>query len=265
MVRKRSGVRVPQRAWEEVRAAARDLRGVQSFQGQMKRLIASGVAAAALAAAAPAAADSPWSAPVDVGPPADYVYAPSLQFTAAGVGVALWLVRAQPAGAGGLPGAINVKAGADNDGISSRLAILGTAGGPELIVRANDTVAAGAGEDGSGRGVVHRTLVRGSNPNGYRKVRLGWSAVGRDGSIGALHPLASATVVTPPSLAVDARGDALAAWVEYQEPRRRQDLYGTNVVVAAWRPAGKTFSRRVVLRRTQYLDFEHGGTVHVAM
>src|SRR2546423_222346 len=131
----------------------------------MKRLIASGVTAAALAAAAPAAADSPWSAPVDVGPPADYVYAPSLQFTAAG--------------AGGLPGAINVKAGADNDGISSRLAILGTAGGPARIVRTNDTIAAGPGEDGSGRGVVLRTLVRGSNPNGYRKVRLGWSAVGR--------------------------------------------------------------------------------------
>lgn len=235
----------------------------------MKRLLLALVAAAFGVAPQAAAADAPWSAPVNVGPPSDYVMSPALAFAPSGAGFASWLVRAQPAGADGLPGAVSVKAGPDNDGIGGRLATLGASGGPSRLVRTHDTIAAGPALDAGGRGVVLRTLVLGSDPSGYRKVRLSWSAVGRGGTLGKLHRLATATLVTPPSVAVDARGDALAAWVEYVAPPLHHGNvyygYGTNRVVAAWRPAGGGFGRPAVLLRTQYVDSEHGGTVHVAM
>jgi hypothetical protein len=62
----------------------------------MKRVL---VPLAALALAAPVQAAGPWSAPVDVGPPSDYVEAPQLTFSPAGTGLVGWLVRI-----GGQPG-----------------------------------------------------------------------------------------------------------------------------------------------------------------
>jgi hypothetical protein len=226
----------------------------------MKGLLAAMVLLFAIAS--PAAADPPWSTPVDIGPASDYVYGPSLRFTEAGVGMASWLARTQPSGAedGDATGDPVVVAPC-HDGDRVREAAGGV---PVRVVSTRDTIAAGPALDASGNGLVLRTRVLGSDDNGYRKERLGWSAVRPDGTVGSVHALARATVNTSPAIAVDRRGDALAAWVEYRPPRPG-GLWGTNRVMAAWRSAGGDFGRPLVLRTTQYLSYEHGGTVRAAM
>src|SRR6266516_1689767 len=181
----------------------------------------------ALALVAPARAAAPWSAPLDVGPPGDYVEAPSLAFFPSGTGLAGWLVRGQPPGAGGLPGAVNVNYQGDNDGYSSRIAALGagaTLGTPRVL---RDTVVAGPALDGAGHGLVLRSHILSSDPNAHRRQRVTWASVTARGVIGQSHPLVTATLTNPPSLAVDARGDAVAAWSEYRPPKTARPLWGS--------------------------------------
>jgi hypothetical protein len=219
----------------------------------------------ALALVAPARAAAPWSTPVDVGPPGDYVEAPSLAFSPTGTGLAGWLVRAQPPGSGGLPGAFNVNYQGDNDGYTSRLAALGagaTLGTPRVVP---DIVVAGPALDGAGRGLLLRSHILSSDPNGHRRQRVTWASVTAHGLIGQSHPLVTATLSDPPSLVVDARGDAVAAWSEYRPPKTPQALWGSFRIRAAWRRAGHAFGSPVTLFVTQALDYEHNGAVTAAI
>jgi hypothetical protein len=215
--------------------------------------------------AAPATALAGWSAPVDLGPPADYVLSPALAFAPSGGGLLGWRVRAQPPGAGGLPNAISVVTGGHNDGIQGRLAALGAGGTPGAVRTVADTIAAGPVLDRRGRGLVLRTRVLGSDPNGNRRVRLWWSAVAPGGALGRRVPLATATLTRDPALAMDADGGALAAWAEYRPPATRRQLWGSYRVRAAWRPAGGRFGAPVTLFVTQAIDFEHLGAVTAAV
>jgi hypothetical protein len=224
----------------------------------MKRLI---VPLASLALAAPAQAAGPWSAPVDVGPPSDYVEAPTLAFSPAGTGLVGWLVRN-----GGDPGATGGPIQGYNDGYSGRIAPLGSSGAPGPPRTVPDSVAAGPAVDRTGRGVVLRTVVLSRDLSfGYTRKRMTWSDVSRNGTFGRAHRLATATLTDPPALAVDARGDALAAWSEYRPPASRRVLWGSYRIRAAWRRAGAAFGRPVTLLVTQALAYEHNGAVTAAI
>jgi hypothetical protein len=216
---------------------------------------------ATLALAAPAQASGPWSAPVDVGPPSDYVEAPRLAFSPAGIGLVGWLVRI-----GGEPGAIGGPIQGHNDGYSGRIAPLGASGAPGPVGTLSDSIAAGPALDASGRGLLLRTLVLSCDPNcAYRRKRMTWSNVSRNGTVGRARRLATATMTDPPVLAVGARGDAVAAWSEYRPPASRRVLWGSFRIRAAWRPAGGAFGRPVTLLITQALDYEHNGAVTAAV
>jgi hypothetical protein len=216
----------------------------------MKALVVP-LATLALALAASARAAGPWSAPVDVGPASDYVEAPRLAFSPAGTGLVGWLVRM-----GGEPGATGGPILGHNDGYGGRIALLGSSGAPGRPRALPDSVAAGPALDRSGRSVVLRTLVLSCDPDcAYRRKRLTWSAVSRRGAVGRAHPLATATLIGPPVLAVDARGDALAAWIEYRPPARQTAPAGSFRIRAAWRRPGAAFARPVTLLVTDALPF----------
>src|SRR5919201_1459067 len=219
----------------------------------------------ALIFAAPAGAAGRWSAPIDIGPPGDYVESPSLAFAPTGTGLAGWLVRAQPSSAGGLPGAVNVNYQGDNDGYTSR--VLGLAAGDRLgpvhVVPAS--IVAGPELDGTGNGLVLRSLALSSDADARRRQRITWSSVSPRGDVRPAHRLVTATLIARPSLAVDARGDAVAAWSEYLPPKSRRALWGSFRVRVAFRRAGHGFAAPVTLFVTQALDFEHNGAVTAAI
>jgi hypothetical protein len=219
----------------------------------------------ALALVAPARAAAPWSVPADVGPPGDYVEAPTLAFSPAGTGLAGWLVRAQPPGAGGLPGGINVTYQGDDDGYTSRIAPL-RAGGALGTARAMQGIdVAGPALDATGRGLVLRSRILSSDDNARRRQRVTWASVSSRGVVGQAHRLLTATLTDPPSLAVDARGDAVAAWSEYTPPRSSREIWGGFLVRAAYKRAGHAFGTPVTLLVTQALDYEHNGAVTAAI
>jgi hypothetical protein len=225
----------------------------------MKALFLSALVTLALVATAQAA--GPWSAPVDVGPPSDYVEAPTLAFSRAGTGLAGWRVNV-----GGMPWVTGGPVRVYNDGYGGRIARLGSSGAPDSPRALPDSVAAGPALDRTGRGVVLRTLVLPSDPNyPYRRMRMTWSDVSRGGTVGRAHQLVTATLSYPPALAVDSRGDALAAWTEYRPPASRGALWGSFRIRAAWRPPCRAFARPVTLLVTQALDYEHNGAVTAAI
>jgi hypothetical protein len=208
-----------------------------------------------LIAAAPAVAAPPWSAPADVGPPADYVLAPSVRFAHTGVGLATWQVRTQPAGAGALPGAVNVTQNERNDGITSRALALGTPGA--MVQELPDSIAAGPFFQDNGRGLVLRTLSLSSDADGNRRKRVAWSAVSRGGQIGRARTITTATLGADPTLAEDHSGNAVAGWSELVRGRYR--------IRAAWRPAGRDFGRPVTLYTTDAPGYARNGAVEVAI
>ena len=216
-----------------------------------------------LALAAPAQAAAPWSAPADVGPPGDYVEAPTLGFSSSGTGLAGWLVRNLPAGVP--PGAITVTYQGDNDGYTSRIAALGAGGAPGTPSVPPGIDVAGPALDVAGRGLVLRSQILSSDSNARRRQRVTWAQVSPKGVVGRARPLFTATLTDRPSLAVDARGDAVAAWSEYLPPRSRRALWGTFRVLAAYKRAGHAFSRPVTLFVSQALDYEHNGAVTAAI
>jgi hypothetical protein len=225
--------------------------GSPDVRDVMRALVLSLATLATLVLAASAQAAGPWSAPVDVGPPSDYVEAPTLAFSLGGSGLVGWLVRM-----GGEPGATGGPIQGHNDGYSGRIAPLGSSGAPGRPRTLPDSVAAGPALDRTGRAVVLRTLVLSCDPDcGYRRKRMTWSNVSRNGTVGRAHPLATATLIGPPVLAVDARGDALAAWMEYRPTARQPALAGSYRIRAAWRRAGAAFDRPVTLLVTDALPF----------
>jgi hypothetical protein len=216
-----------------------------------------------VACAAPStAAGAPWSAPVDLGPPADYVLAPAVAFTHTGLGLLTWQRRAQPALAGGLPGATSVIVKQRNDGVVSRALALGL---PGATVQATaDSIAAGPVFEDGGRGLVLRTLSLSPDGDGNRRRRLSWSAVSGAGRIGRAHTIATATLGADPSLAEDHRGNAIAAWSEYSPTSAKSDV-GTYRIRAAWRPAGRAFGTPVTLYRTDAPGYARNGAVTAAI
>lgn len=217
-----------------------------------------------LAAAAPAAAADPlWSAPADIGPPADYVLSPGIAYANRGFGVLTWLQRAQPALAGGLPGAVSVVQDTPNDGVTSRALALGVPGA--TVQALPDSVVAGPVFQDSGRGLVLRTLSLSSDANGRRRQRVAWSAVGRDGRIGRVRTMTTATLEGAPALAEDHLGNAVAAWSELVAPRDGDAISERRRIRAAWRPAGGAFGRPVTLLTTDAPGYARNGQVEVAI
>ena len=225
----------------------------------MKRLAPLPLLAAVLIAAAPAGAAAPWSAPVDVGPHADYVQAPAVRFAPGGVGVATWQVRAQPSFAGGLPGAIK---NTPNDGVTSRALALGVPGA--RVQQLPDSIVAGPAFQDSGRGLVLRTLSLSADADGNRRTRIAWSAIGRNGRIGRARTITTAMLGGRPALAEDHSGNAIAAWTEITGPRGIAGEAGYRVR-AAWRPVNRGFGRPVTLYSTDAAFYARNGTVSVAI
>jgi hypothetical protein len=223
----------------------------------MKGLV---IALATVGLAAPAQAAAPWSEPIDLGPPSDYVQAPRLSFSPAGSGLLAWLVRM-----GGEPGAVGGALVGQNDGYAGRIAPLGARGTLGPVRALPDSVAAGPAVDATGRGLVLRTLALSTDDNGRRRYRMTWSNLSRTGTVGRAHRLVTATMTNPPALAVGARGDAVAAWNEYRPPASPRDLWGRFRIRAAWRPHGGSFGPPVTLLDTQALDYEHNGAVAAAI
>jgi hypothetical protein len=223
----------------------------------MKGLV---IALATVGLAAPAQAAAPWSAPIDLGPPSDYVQAPRLTFSPAGTGLLGWLVRT-----GGEPGAVGGRLVSHNDGYAGRIASLGAYGVLGSVRALPDSVGAGPALDATGRGLILRTLALSTDENGRRRYRMTWSNVSRNGTVGRAHRLVTATMTDPPALAVGADGSAVAAWNEYRPPASQRELWGRFRIRAAWRPRGGSLGRPVTLLDTQALDYEHNGAVTAAI
>jgi hypothetical protein len=217
---------------------------------------------AVLIAAAPAGAAAPWSAPVDIGLPADYVLSPGVRFAHGGVGVATWQVRAQPSFAGGLPGAIGVIQNTPNDGVASRALALGVPGAS--VQQLPDSIVGGPVFQDSGRGLVLRTLTLSADADGNRRTRIAWSAIGRNGRIGRARTITTAKLGGTPALAEDHSGNAIAAWTEIVAGGGTGGEAGYRIR-AAWRPVGRSFGRPVTLYSTDAAFYARNGTVSVAI
>ncbi len=178
-------------------------------------------------AATPANAAPPWSAPVDSGPPSDFVGVHGLAFTPAGRDVLGWTRSTQSlVGSGRL-----TPAAATQHALPAPLAA-----GPEL--------------DATGRGVVMTARALRTKPNAATRHRIAWARVTPRGVPGRQRSLATATFLSSgPKLAVNARGDAIAAWTEQivLTPQGASD-YRT---WASYRRRGGTFGRPVVVFRTR--------------
>jgi hypothetical protein len=227
------------------------------------RKITSVAAVVALAVLAPAGAQAaaPWAAPTAFGTPADYVQSPHIAFAANGNGLAGWDGVTSPAGGGVL-----VQPPAGNDGIAGSVLRLTQGDGFGELRTLPDTLVAGPELAADGRGLVLRSTISGADPNGNRKTRVTWSNVDAAGALGTPHALFAATLTDAPTLAVDARGDALVGWTEYAPPKSKRRLWGSLTLKAAWRPAGsKSFNKPRTLFVTQSLDYDHSGQVAVTL
>jgi hypothetical protein len=210
-------------------------------------VVAAVLAAAALAPAAAQAA-APWSAPSVFGTPRDYVAQPVLAFGANGNGLAGWNTSVQQTQGAPLPAASVLRL-TQGDGYGALRAL------PDMVV-------GGPALGADGRGLI----LRSARLMGGSRVDIMWSNVDAAGAVGAARPLVSASMVHPPRLAVDARGDAVVAWSEIQPRRSRRQLWATLTIKVAWRRAGaKAFSKPQALFDTQSLGYDDPGDVHVAI
>lgn len=217
----------------------------------------------ALAAFAPATAQAaaPWATPTAFGTPADYVQSPRIAFAANGNGLAGWDgVTSSPGGG------VLVQPPAGNDGIAGSVLRLTQGDGFGALRTLPDTLVAGPKLGADGRGLILRSTISGADPDGHRKTRVTWSNVDAAGAVGAPHALFAAALTYAPTLAIDARGDALVAWTEYALPRTKRRLWGSLTLKAAWRPAGtKSFNKPRTLFVTQSLDYDYSGQVAVTL
>ncbi|MDQ8045147.1 MAG: hypothetical protein AAGC46_01695 [Solirubrobacteraceae bacterium] len=114
-----------------------------------------------------------------------------------------------------------------------------TGGGTTLanVVDLNWAVAAVPVVDATGRGVV-----LGGRSVYTQRTGLGWATVSKQGAVSARRVFTKADLALGQSVALagNARGDAVAAWIEYTGD-------GTAAVRAAIRPAGKAFRAPVTL------------------
>lgn len=175
-----------------------------------------------LAISGPAyAAPGPWSAPSDVGPPGNGGDVWGLGFSASGTGLLGWRST------------------------GSFIAPLNAVGTASSAVRLPHTLAAGPAVERSGRGTV---LLE--SPAGPKDVsRIIAAAISPTGALGPLQTLGTAHFLAEVALAVDPRGDAIAAWTEQLTPPNgpRTGAYRTRV---AWRPAGGSFGKPTTLFQT---------------
>jgi hypothetical protein len=202
-------------------------------------------AATTFVLASPALAAGPWSSPQNVGAPSDYVQEPSLAFGGAGsAGVLGWLTRQQPAGTS-LPGAFG-RDTSNNDGYAGHLGLLSDP--PRETDTLSDSLAAPPALYGRDRAVLLRTRVLSSDADFNRRLRLGVSfAHPSTGAAGALHELARG-ILTSTAVAANARGDAIAAWVELLPRRNDRDFERRTRLRISLRRAGGRFGRPVTLR-----------------
>jgi hypothetical protein len=232
----------------------RNLRAVSSVVWSMTkttRLAATVAVAAAVSVpvTATAQAAAPWATPGAFGAPAHYVQQPVLAFGANGNGLAGWDTHtAPPTGVPPAP-AGNVLRLTQGDGHGAVRTF------PETLV-------AGPALGDDGRGLILRSALAA----GGRKTNIMWSNVDAAGAVGAPRPLVSAALAQAPTLAVDARGDALAGWAEVAPPRSKRQLWSTLTVKVAWKPAGaRTFSKPQALFDSQVLAYDDPGHVVVAL
>jgi len=208
-----------------------------------------------------AGADPPWSPAASVGPVADYVEQPSIAFWPDGVGALGWLTRRQPAGAGGLPGAISVTYKGGNDGFAGHVGVVAPSAAPALVRSVPDSLAAPPALYGHDRALVLRSVVLSSAANANRRVRLSASIATAAGALSRAHELTRATLVRAPALAADPRGDAVAAWVELTPKRAPREFDARYRVRVAQRSAGGRFGRAVTLLDATGTPTDHGGQI----
>jgi hypothetical protein len=203
------------------------------------------------AMAAGTAAAAPWSAPQDVGP-AGATLAPTLAFAPDGNGLAGWNAH------------VNVPLGpppANFIGDTGRVMRLTQGDGFGEVRALPDTLVAGPALDDQGRGVILRSAPVPQDRLG--RVRFSWSQVNAAGAVGAARSLGTVALAGAPAVAVDARGDALVAWVERG---RSEALTGRLTVKGAWRRAGAArFGTPKTLFESQDIYVDTPGAVVVAL
>lgn len=163
-----------------------------------------------LAAAAPAAAAPPWSDPVDVSTPHEFVDSPGLAFARDGTGLATWTVQ---------------------DGVGSA-ATGGTfgapLGSPERLISRTSLVSSPA------LYATTRAVVTTQRPAGD-KTRLSVVFGRADGTFGAPRTIAVRANIRGVQLAANAQGDVAIAWFEDRG-------VANDRVYVAFRPHGKPFT-----------------------
>jgi hypothetical protein len=183
-----------------------------------------------LLTAGSAHAATPWSAPLTIGPPSNGSEVRGLAFGPSGTGLVSWRLGstqfiAPIAGSGalGTPRMVPDDLGAGPALAPTRpLDKPPTLAGPPAVVFLRRILAPGPPRPGN-------TYPR-------DRSRISWAQVAADGTLGRVRALRTANCLTCViKLAVNASGDAIAAWAEDDR------------IVATWRPSGGTFERPVTL------------------
>jgi hypothetical protein len=197
------------------------------------------IAATLAIAIAPAAvAAAPWSTPLDTGPPSDFADVIGLGFAPSGLDVVGWTH--------------------DSTSLIARGRSTVPQGSQRIV---GAPLAAGPQFDAQGRGVILTAQPLKTKPAAPTRTRLAWARVTARGVPGRLHTLATATYLTGPWLAGNARGDAIAAWTEQIVLNERGDSkYRT---WATYRARGGSFGRPEVVFDTPAHD--DGNPISVAV
>jgi hypothetical protein len=172
-------------------------------------------ALATLCLAAPATAAAPWSTPEDLGSPSDYVAPSGLAALPSGAAVLAWTARTQPAGAGGLPAAVSVQADArDNDGEQGVIGAVGPDGAGRVVGRHGWSLLAGPVAGGGGRVLALVSRVVAGDDDGNRYLQVSLVRLDASGRVLSTRRLVQRAIIRSADLASNARGDAVATWVQ---------------------------------------------------
>jgi hypothetical protein len=215
---------------------------------------------------------APWSAAQDLGPPAGYVRASGVAVLGSGSALLGWTTRSQPAGAGGLPGAISVTADPNtNDGERGVVGVVAPDGSARVATRRGWSLIAGPVTGGGGGAVALASRVVDGDEDGNRYVRLYLVRLGAAGDVLATRRLVRHAVVRSADIAGNARGEAVVAWVQARPfvpgrgesgPHAFQELHALRA--AAVTPAGRVGAVRT-LQRTWSYKVDYGGQVTAAV
>jgi hypothetical protein len=223
------------------------------------RLVRVSLAVAVAVAVAPVAAEAQsWSEPTDVGPPAPGLYRQSIAFDASGGALLAWERQRNEGSPRGSTSC------ARHSGYDRTRVVLATKapGGPvELRRSLYGDIPAGPLLLPGERFVALRSF------DVSAEVSCLFVSFGRtSGALTSTRRLAKGAIFSTPALAANARGDVIAAWVEYRAgPPTSPSLHDRFILRMAVKRRGHGFGRpRTLLRSIGYTS-DHGSEVAIAL